>query len=89
MLRSLFLLSFAWAAVHAEPTCDGNGEAEAKGTSLLSFKADAVKALDTRSIYTDVVSNFMDNGTATNSTNSSWQRVNQSLHDLAACQCHL
>ena len=86
MLCFVLFLPLVWATAQTDPTCDGNG---AKGTSLLSLKADAVKALDTRAIFADMVSTFSDNVSATNNTNASWQRVNQSLHqsveDLAPC----
>ena len=86
MLRLALFLPLAWAATQADRTCEGN---DAKGASLLSLKADAVRTLDTRDIFADVVSTFADNATATNDSNASWQRVNQSLHqsvhDLVTC----
>lgn len=85
MLCLALLLPLAWAA-QADPTCESN---DAKGTSLLSLKADAVRSRDTRDIFADVVSTFADNATAANDSNASWQRVNQSLHqsvqDLVTC----
>lgn len=76
MLCLALLLPLAWAA-QADSTCERN---DAKGTSLLSLKADAVRSRDTRDIFADVVSTFADNASAANDSNASWQRVNQSLH---------
>ena len=85
MLCLALLLPLAWAA-QADSTCERN---DAKGTSLLSLKADAVRSRDTRDIFADVVSTFADNASAANDSNASWQRVNQSLHqsvqDLVTC----
>lgn len=76
MLCLALLLPLAWAA-QADSTCERH---DAKGTSLLSLKADAVRSRDTRDIFADVVSTFADNASAANDSNASWQCVNQSLH---------
>ncbi len=97
ILHYLLLLPHVWATAaadvattHTEQTCQGTCDGDvARGKTLLSLKADmavkSVVAADTESIFKDVVESFQENATAMNATNASWDRVNQSLKNLAAC----
>ena len=97
ILHCLLLLPHVWATAaadvattHTEQTCQGTCDGDvARGKTLLSLKADmavkSVVAADTESIFKDVVESFQENATAMNVTNASWDRVNQSLQNLAAC----